>query len=110
MSALETVAPLVTGTKTTETVPSSVASTDPPTLGTLQAQVIETAALIATTSSAPTPELQIQTTSLPRVSTEGQHDSSESEEDTSQFLITPRSSAPNSTASVPPSDPSLFGS
>jgi hypothetical protein len=72
--------------------------------------VIETMALIATTSLAPTPELQIQTASLPRVSTEGQHDSSESEEDTSQFLITPRSSTPNSTAFVPPSDPSLFGS
>jgi hypothetical protein len=83
MSASETVAPLVTGTRTTETVPSLVASTDPPTVGTLQAQVIETAALIATTSSAPAPELQIQTASLPRVSTQGQHDSSESEEDTS---------------------------
>jgi hypothetical protein len=45
-------APLVTGTETTETVPSLVASTDPPTTGTLQAQVIETAALMATTSAA----------------------------------------------------------
>jgi hypothetical protein len=105
ITALETVAPLVTGTGTTETVPSSVTSTDPPMLGTLQAQVTETAALVATTSSAPAPELQTQTASLPRVSTEGQHDSSESEEDTSQFLITPRSSALDSTASVPPSDP-----
>jgi hypothetical protein len=35
MSASETVAPLVTGTGTIETVPSSVASTDPPTVGTL---------------------------------------------------------------------------
>jgi hypothetical protein len=75
--------------------------------------VIETTALVATTSSAPAPELQlvdthteqIQIASLPRISTEGQHDSSESEEDTSQFLITPRSSAPDSTASIPPSDP-----
>jgi hypothetical protein len=58
MSASETVAPLVTGTGTTETVPSSVASTDPPTLDTLQAQVAETAALVATTSSAPASELQ----------------------------------------------------
>jgi hypothetical protein len=57
MSASETMAPLVTWTGTTETVPSSVASTDPPTLGTLQAQVTETAALVATTSSAPAPEL-----------------------------------------------------
>jgi hypothetical protein len=52
MPVLETVAPLVTGTGTTEIVPSSVASTDPPTIGTLQAQVTETAALVATTSSA----------------------------------------------------------
>jgi hypothetical protein len=113
MSVLETVAPLVMGTGTIATVSSSVASTDAPTIGTLQAQVTETAALVATTSSAPAPKLQlvdphteqIQTASLPRVPTEGQHDSSELEEDTSQFLITPRSSAPDSTASFPPSDP-----
>jgi hypothetical protein len=37
MSVSETVAPLVMGTETIETVPSSVASTDPPTIGTLQA-------------------------------------------------------------------------
>jgi hypothetical protein len=75
--------------------------------------VTEIAALVATTSLAPAPELQladphteqIPTASLPRVPTEGQHDSSESEEDTSQFFITPRSSAPDSTASIPPSDP-----
>jgi hypothetical protein len=42
-----------------ETVPSSIASTDTATIGTLQAQVTETAALIATTSSAPAPELQL---------------------------------------------------
>jgi hypothetical protein len=73
MSVLEIVAPLVTGTGTTEIVPSSVASTDPPMIGTLQAQVTETAALVATTSSALAPELQladplteqIQTASLP---------------------------------------------
>jgi hypothetical protein len=35
MSASETVAPLVTGTRTTGIVPSSVASTDPRTVGTL---------------------------------------------------------------------------
>jgi hypothetical protein len=78
MSASEIVAPLVIGTGTTKTVPSSVASTDPPTVGSLQAQVIETAALVATTSSAPASELQpadthtgqIQTASLLRVSTE----------------------------------------
>jgi hypothetical protein len=67
--------------------------------------VTETVALVATTSSVPAPTLQTLTTSLPRASTVGQPDSSESEEDTSQFLITPRSSAPDTTASVPPSDP-----
>jgi hypothetical protein len=110
MSALETVALPVTGTETTETVPSSVASIDPPTVGALQAQVTETAALVVTTSSAPAPALQTQTASLPHVSTEGQPDSSESEEDTSQFVITPRFSAPDTTTSVPPSDPYLFDS
>jgi hypothetical protein len=83
MSALEIVAPPVTRTGTTETVPLSVASTDPPTVGPLQAQVIETVALVATTSSVPAPALQNQTASLPHASIEGQHDSSESEEDTS---------------------------
>jgi hypothetical protein len=78
----------VTGTGTTETIPSSVASTDPPAVGSLQAQVIETAPLVAT-SSAPVPVDQTQTTSQPRASSEGQPDSSESEEDTSQFVITP---------------------
>jgi hypothetical protein len=83
MSASKTVAPPVAGTVTTETIPSSVALTNPPTVGALQAQVTETAALIATTLSALAPALQIQTASLPRVSTEGQPDSSESEENTS---------------------------
>jgi hypothetical protein len=67
--------------------------------------VTETAPIVATTSSVPAPALQTQTASLPRVSTEGQLDNLESEEDTSQFVITPRSSAPDTTASVPPSDP-----
>jgi hypothetical protein len=105
MSASETAFPLVSGAKTTETVPSSVASTDPPTLGIFQAQATVTALIVATTPSVPAPALQTQTASLPRLSTKGQPDSSESKEDTSQFVITPRSSAPNLTASVPPSDP-----
>jgi hypothetical protein len=92
----------VTGTGTTETVPSSVALTNPPIVGVVQAQVTETAPIVATTSLVPAPAPQTQTASLPRV---GQPDSSESEEDTSQFVITPRSSAPDTTASVPPSDP-----
>jgi hypothetical protein len=57
MSASETVALLVSGTGTTETVPSSVVSIDPPTLGVFQAQVIETAPIVATTSSVPAPAL-----------------------------------------------------
>jgi hypothetical protein len=105
MSASEIVAPLVIRTGATETVPLLVASTNPPTVGALQAQVRETAALVATTSSVPAPVLQTQTASLPHASIEGQLDSSESEEDTSQLLITPRSSAPDTTASVPLSDP-----
>jgi hypothetical protein len=76
-------APPVSGTGTTETVPSLVVSTDPPIVGTFQAQVTETAPIVATTSSVPAPALQTQTTSLPRVSIEGQPDSLESEEDTS---------------------------
>jgi hypothetical protein len=61
----------------------------------------ETAPIVVTTSSVPAPALQIQTASLSRLSTEGQPDSSESKEDTSQFVITPRSSAPDTTAFVP---------
>jgi hypothetical protein len=58
MSASETVAPPVTGTRTIEIVPSSVAMTDPPTIGVFQAQVTETAPIVATTSSVPAPALQ----------------------------------------------------
>jgi hypothetical protein len=58
MSASETVAPPVPRTRTTDTVPSLVASTDPPTVGAFQAQVTQTAALVATTSSVPAPALQ----------------------------------------------------
>jgi hypothetical protein len=105
MSASKTVAPLVIGIGTTETVPSSVASKDPPTVDVFQALVTKIAPIVATTSSVSAPALQTQTASLPCVSIEGQPDSSESEEDTLKFVITPRSSAPNTTASVPPSDP-----
>jgi hypothetical protein len=59
MSASETVALPVLGAETIETVPSSVVSTDPPTLGIFQAQVTETAPIVATTSSVPAPALQI---------------------------------------------------
>jgi hypothetical protein len=83
MSASKTALPPMSGAGTTETVPSSVASTDPPTLGVFQAQATVTAPIVATTPSVPAPALQTQTTSLPRLSTEGQSDSSESKEDTS---------------------------
>jgi hypothetical protein len=105
MSASETAALPVSGAETTETLPSSVASTDPPTLGVFQAQAIVTAPIVATTPLVVAPTLPTQTASLSSLSTEGQPDSSESEDDTSQFVITLRSSAPDTTASVPPSDP-----
>jgi hypothetical protein len=105
MSASETMVLPVSGAGTIETVLSSVVSTDPLTLGVLQAQVIEIAPIVATSFSVPAPAPQTQTASMPHLSTEGQLDSSESEEDTSQFVITPRSSAPDLIASVPPSDP-----
>jgi hypothetical protein len=71
MSALETAVLPVSGAATTETVSSSVASIDPPTLGVFQAQMTVTAPIVATTPSVTTPALQIQTASLPRLSTEG---------------------------------------
>jgi hypothetical protein len=58
MSASETIALPVSGVGTTETLPSSVASTDPPTLGVFQAQVTVTAPIVATTPSVATPALQ----------------------------------------------------
>jgi hypothetical protein len=58
LSASATVAPPVTGTGTTETVPSSVASTNPLAVGSLQAQVTETAPIVATSSSVPAPIVQ----------------------------------------------------
>jgi hypothetical protein len=104
LSASEAAVPPVTGMGTTETVPSSVASTDPPAIGSLQAQVTETAPLVAT-SSVPVPAAQTQTASQPRASSDGQPDSSDSEGDTLHFVITPRTSAPDTTPSVPSSDP-----
>jgi hypothetical protein len=105
MSASEPTFPPVSGAGTIETLPSSVASIDPPTLGVFQAQTIVTAPIVATTPSVAAPALQTQTASLPCPSSEGQPNSLESEEDTLQFVITPRSSAPEMTTSVPPSDP-----
>jgi hypothetical protein len=58
MSASETIALLVSGVGTIEIMSSSVASIDPPTLGIFQAQVTETAPIVATTSLVPAPALQ----------------------------------------------------
>jgi hypothetical protein len=57
MSASETAFPPVLGARTTETVPSSVASTDPPTLGVFQAQETVIAPIVATTPLVPAPAL-----------------------------------------------------
>jgi hypothetical protein len=57
MSASKTALPPMSGAGTTETVPSSVASTDPPTLGVFQAQATVTAPIVATTPSVPAPAL-----------------------------------------------------
>jgi hypothetical protein len=71
MSASETTFPLVSGAETIETVPSSVASIDPPTLGVFQAQATVTAPIVATTPLVPALALQTQTASLPHLSIEG---------------------------------------
>jgi hypothetical protein len=63
LSASEAAVPPMTGTGTTETVPSLVASTDPLAVGSLQAQVTQTAPLVATSSSLPVPVVQTQTAS-----------------------------------------------
>jgi hypothetical protein len=57
MSASEIAALLVSGAATTETLPSSVASIDPPTLGVFQAQAIVTAPIVAITPSVAAPTL-----------------------------------------------------
>jgi hypothetical protein len=49
VSALETTVAPVTGTGTTEMIPSSVASTEPPQTGTLSAPATETVTRVATT-------------------------------------------------------------
>jgi hypothetical protein len=56
----------VSGAGTTKTLPSSVASIDPPTLGVFQAQTIVIAPIVATTPSVAAPALQTQTASLSR--------------------------------------------
>jgi hypothetical protein len=61
--------------------------------------------LASESQSADPPTEQTQIASPPRAGIEGQRDSSESEEDTSRFLLTLRTSAPDLTASIPPTDP-----
>jgi hypothetical protein len=58
MSASETVVLPVTGAATTDTLPSSVASTDPPTLGVFQAQATVSDPIVASTPSVVAPPLQ----------------------------------------------------
>jgi hypothetical protein len=58
MSALETTAFLVTGATTIDTLPFSVASTDPPTLGVFQAQATVTDPIVASTPLVDAPPLQ----------------------------------------------------
>jgi hypothetical protein len=58
MSASETAAFLVIGAATTDTLPSSVASTDPPMLGIFQAQATVTDPIVASTPSVTAPLLQ----------------------------------------------------
>jgi hypothetical protein len=68
MSASEPAFPPVLGAGTTETLPSSVAWIDPPTLGVFQAQATVTAPIVATTPLVAAPALQTQTALLPRPS------------------------------------------
>ena len=86
-----TVAPI---TGTTETLPSSIASSE------LPVTVIPTES-----QAAPVPDLtQIASASLP--ATEGQTaQSSGSDDDGTQFQLAPRTSAPNSSGVAPPTDP-----
>ena len=81
-------------TATTETLPSSVASLEP-TASVIPAQ--------PTAASVPDPT-QTALASLPAI--EGQTaQSSGSDDDGAQFQLTPRSSAPDSSATAPPTDP-----
>jgi hypothetical protein len=58
MSASEIAAFLVIGAATTDTLSSSVASIDPPTLGIFQAQATVTDSIVASTPSVTAPLLQ----------------------------------------------------
>ena len=77
---------------TTQRLPSSVASSDP-------------TGVPAASQAAPTPA-QTQTASETLPATEGQSvQSSGSDDDGTQFHLAPRTSAPDSSAAAPPTDP-----
>ena len=81
-------------TGTTETLPSSVASSEPPAI-----------VIPAESQAAPVPDLT-QTASASLPTTEGQiAQSSGSDDDGTQFQLAPRTSAPDSSAAAPPTDP-----
>jgi len=85
-----TVAPVV---MTTQRLPSSVASLDP------------TTDILAASQAAPAPA-QTQTASVTLPASEGQSvQSSGSDDDGAQFHIATRTSAPDSSAVAPPTDP-----
>ena len=78
---------------TTQRLPSSAASSDP------------TTDVPAASQVAPTPA-QTQTASATLPALEGQSvQSSGSDDDGTQFMLAPRSSAPDSSAAAPPTDP-----
>ena len=81
-------------TGTTEMFPSSVASLEPP-----------TTVIPAESQAAPVPDL-IQTASASLPATEGQTAQSlGSDNDGTQFQLAPHTSAPNSSAAAPPTNP-----
>ncbi|XP_066341306.1 uncharacterized protein [Miscanthus floridulus] len=85
-----TAAPVVV---TTQRLPSSVASSDP------------TTDVPAASQAAPAPA-QTQTASATLPATEGQSvQSSGSDDDGTQYTLAPRTSAPDSSAAAPPTDP-----
>jgi len=78
---------------TTQRLPSSVASSDP------------TTDILAASQAAPAPA-QTQTASATLPASEGQSvQSSGSDDDGAQFHLAPRTSAPDSSAAAPPTDP-----
>jgi hypothetical protein len=98
VSAPETTDALVIGTETIETIPSSVASTEPPQTSTHQALATETETRVATTPLNTTTEAADMTqTASPLASqsqgqtgSAAQSDSSPDDGDTAQFIVSHR--------------------